>query len=71
MILTVCDFAEEGPVAYVKGVQRQKIRKEFCVKHQQKWGQIGDDPVKTFFCGKKQWNWKEKNTSNQFEIKRK
>ena len=71
--LTEGYFGEEGMLAYVKGVQRQEIRKGVsCVKHQRMAGSnIGDDH-KTFFAGDKALKAEgEKNTSNQFEINKK
>jgi isocitrate lyase len=71
--LTEGYFAEEGMLAYVKGVQREEIRKGVsCVKHQRMAGSdIGDDH-KTFFAGDKALKAEgEKNTSNQFEVKSK
>jgi isocitrate lyase len=71
--LTEGYFGEEGMLAYVKGVQRQEIRKGVsCVKHQRMAGSnIGDDH-KTFFAGDKALKAEgEKNTSNQFEIHKK
>ena len=69
--LTEGYFGEDGMLAYVKGVQRQEIRKGVaCVKHQRMAGSdIGDDH-KTFFAGDKALKaGGEKNTSNQFEVK--
>ena len=71
--LTEGYFGEEGMLAYVRGVQRQEIRKGVsCVKHQRMAGSdIGDDH-KTFFAGDKALKaGGEKNTSNQFEVKSK
>lgn len=67
--LTVGYFAEEGMLAYVKGVQRQEIRKGVsCVKHQRMAGSDLGDDHKTFFAGEKAMKaGGEKNTSNQFE----
>lgn len=68
--LTEGYFGEEGMLAYVKGVQRQEIRKGVsCVKHQRMAGSnIGDDH-KTFFAGDKALKaGGENNTSNQFEV---
>lgn len=68
--LTEGYFGKEGMLAYVKGVQRQEIRKGVsCVKHQRMAGsEIGDDH-KVFFTGDKALKaGGENNTSNQFEI---
>jgi len=68
--LTEGYFGDKGMLAYVKGVQRQEIRKGVsCVKHQRMAGsELGDDH-KTFFAGEKALKaGGEKNTSNQFEI---
>ena len=67
--LTAGYFAEEGMLAYVKGVQRQEIRKGVsCVKHQRMAGSDLGDDHKTFFAGEKAMKaGGEKNTSNQFE----
>tara|TARA_R110002049_G_scaffold307901_2_gene510099 strand:- start:4098 stop:5606 length:1509 start_codon:yes stop_codon:yes gene_type:complete len=65
-------FGDQGMLAYVDAVQRQEIRKGVsCVKHQRMAGSdIGDDH-KTFFAGDKAIKaGGEKNTSNQFEIKK-
>lgn len=52
--LTEGYFGEEGMLAYVKGVQRQEIRKGFsCVKHQRMAGSDLGDAHKTFFAGDK------------------
>jgi isocitrate lyase len=67
--LTAGYFGEEAMLAYVKGVQRQEIRKGVaCVKHQRMAGSnIGDDH-KTFFAGDNALKaGGENNTSNQFE----
>jgi isocitrate lyase len=67
--LTEGYFGEEAMLAYVKGVQRQEIRKGVaCVKHQRMAGSnIGDDH-KTFFAGDNALKADgENNTSNQFE----
>lgn len=68
--LTKGYFGEEGMLAYVKGVQRQEIRKNVsCVKHQRMAGSDLGDDHKTFFAGEKALKaGGEKNTSNQFEI---
>ena len=61
-------FGKEGMLAYVKGVQRQEIRKGVsCVKHQAMSGSdIGDDH-KEFFAGEQALKaGGAKNTSNQF-----
>ncbi|MGV8812679.1 MAG: isocitrate lyase [Gelidibacter sp.] len=68
--LTEGYFGEEGMLAYVRGVQRQEIRKGVaCVKHQRMAGSNLGDDHKTFFAGdnalKADGN---KNTSNQFEV---
>ncbi len=69
--LTEGYFGEEGMLAYVKGVQRQEIRKGVsCVKHQRMAGSDLGDDHKTFFAGEKALKaGGEKNTSNQFEVK--
>jgi len=69
--LTENYFGEEGMLAYVKGVQRQEIRKGVsCVKHQRMAGSDLGDDHKTFFAGENALKaGGEKNTSNQFEIK--
>ena len=71
--LTEGYFGEEGMLAYVRGVQRQEIRKGVsCVKHQRMAGSDLGDDHKTFFAGDKALRaGGEKNTSNQFEIKTK
>ncbi|WP_397362864.1 isocitrate lyase [Olleya sp. R77988] len=71
--LTKDYFGEEGMLAYVKGVQRQEIRKEVsCVKHQRMAGSDLGDDHKTFFAGEKALKaGGENNTSNQFEVKNK
>ena len=71
--LTEGYFGEEGMLAYVKGVQRQEIRKGVsCVKHQRMAGSDLGDDHKTFFAGDKALKaGGGKNTSNQFEIKSK
>ena len=68
--LTEGYFGEEGMLAYVKGVQRQEIRKGVsCVKHQRMAGSDLGDDHKTFFAGDKALKaGGEKNTSNQFKI---
>lgn len=68
--LTEGYFGDEGMLAYVKGVQRQEIRKGVsCVKHQRMAGSDLGDDHKTFFAGDKALKaGGEKNTSNQFEI---
>ncbi len=67
--LTETYFGEEGMLAYVKGVQRQEIRKGVsCVKHQRMAGSDLGDDHKTFFAGDNALKaGGEKNTSNQFE----
>lgn len=69
--LTEGYFGEDGMLAYVKGVQRQEIRKGVsCVKHQRMAGSDLGDDHKTFFAGEKALKaGGEKNTSNQFEFK--
>ncbi len=71
--LTKGYFAEEGMLAYVEGVQRQEIRKSVsCVKHQRMAGSDLGDDHKSFFARDKALKaGGEKNTSNQFEIKKK
>ncbi len=68
--LTEGYFGEEGMLAYVKGVQRQEIRKSVsCVKHQRMAGSDLGDDHKTFFAGDKALKaGGEKNTSNQFKV---
>jgi isocitrate lyase len=70
--LTQGYFGEEGMLAYVKGVQRQEIRKGVaCVKHQRMAGSNLGDDHKTFFAGEKALKADgAKNTSNQFESKK-
>lgn len=70
--LTEGYFGEEGMLAYVKGVQRQEIRKGVaCVKHQRMAGSDLGDDHKTFFAGDKALKaGGAKNTSNQFESKK-
>jgi isocitrate lyase len=70
--LTQGYFGEEGMLAYVKGVQRQEIRKGVaCVKHQRMAGSNLGDDHKTFFAGDKALKADgAKNTSNQFESKK-
>jgi isocitrate lyase len=69
--LTQGYFGEEGMLAYVKGVQRQEIRKGVsCVKHQRMAGSDLGDDHKTFFAGENALKaGGENNTSNQFEAK--
>jgi isocitrate lyase len=57
-------------LAYVKGVQRQEIRKGVaCVKHQRMAGSDLGDDHKAFFAGEKALKaGGENNTSNQFKI---
>ena len=71
--LTEGYFGEEGMLSYVKGVQRQEIRKGVaCVKHQRMAGSNLGDDHKTFFAGEKALKaGGENNTSNQFESKKK
>lgn len=61
-------FGEMGMLAYVKGVQRQEIRKGVsCVKHQRMSGSDVGDDHKEFFAGDLALKaGGEKNTSNQF-----
>ncbi|EIA07487.1 isocitrate lyase [Flavobacterium frigoris] len=70
--LTEGYFGEEGMLAYVKGVQRQEIRKGVaCVKHQRMAGSNLGDDHKTFFAGDKALKADgAKNTSSQFESKK-
>ncbi|QJP35349.1 isocitrate lyase [Nonlabens sp. Ci31] len=67
--LTKGYFSEEGMLAYVKGVQRQEIRKGVsCVKHQRMAGSDLGDDHKSFFAGEKALKASgENNTSKQFE----
>lgn len=67
--LTKGYFGEESMLAYVKGVQRQEIRKGVsCVKHQRMAGSDLGDDHKSFFAGEKALKaGGEKNTSNQFD----
>jgi isocitrate lyase len=67
--LTEDYFGEKGMLAYVKGVQRQEIRKGVsCVKHQRMAGSDLGDGHKTFFAGDKALKASgENNTSNQFK----
>ncbi len=67
--LTEGYFGEMGMLAYVRGVQRQEIRKGVsCVKHQRMAGSNLGDDHKTFFAGDKALKaGGAKNTSNQFE----
>ena len=62
-------FSEDGMLAYVKGVQRQEIRKGVsCVRHQRMAGSDLGDEHKSFFAGDKALKaGGEKNTSKQFE----
>lgn len=68
--LTEGYFGKEGMLAYVKGIQRQEIRKGVsCVKHQRMAGSDLGDDHKTFFAGDNALKaGGEKNTSNQFEF---
>lgn len=70
--LTAGYFGEAGMLAYVKGVQRQEIRKGVaCVKHQRMAGSNLGDDHKTFFSGHLALKAEgEKNTANQFEVER-
>ncbi|WP_437370575.1 isocitrate lyase [Maribacter litoralis] len=67
--LTEGYFGEESMLAYVKGVQRQEIRKGVaCVKHQRMAGSDLGDDHKSFFAGDKALKaGGTKNTSNQFD----
>lgn len=71
--LTEGYFGDEAMLAYVRGVQRQEIRKGVsCVKHQRMAGSDLGDSHKTFFAGDNALKaGGEKNTSNQFEFQRK
>jgi isocitrate lyase len=66
-------FGKDGMLAYVRGVQRQEIRKGVtCVKHQRMAGSDLGDDHKTFFAGERALKaGGVKNTSNQFELKSK
>jgi isocitrate lyase len=68
--LTEGYFGKEGMLAYVKGVQRQEIRKGVaCVKHQRMAGSDLGDDHKAFFAGDKALKaGGENNTSNQFGV---
>jgi isocitrate lyase len=68
--LTKGYFSEEGMLAYVKGVQRQEIRKGVsCVKHQRMAGSNLGDDHKSFFAGENALKASgHNNTSNQFEV---
>lgn len=68
--LTEGYFGEDGMLAYVKGVQRQEIRKGVaCVKHQRMAGSDLGDAHKTFFAGDKALKaGGTNNTSNQFDV---
>lgn len=61
-------FAEEGMLAYVKGVQRQEIRQGIaCVKHQNMAGSDMGDDHKEYFSGEAALKAAGKdNTMNQF-----
>ncbi len=61
-------YGDMGMLAYVRGVQKQEIRKGVsCVKHQRMAGSDLGDDHKTFFAGKNALKaGGEKNTSNQF-----
>ncbi|SDS69646.1 isocitrate lyase [Gillisia sp. Hel1_33_143] len=67
--LTQGYFGDNGMLAYVKGIQRQEIRKGVaCVKHQRMAGSDLGDDHKTFFAGEKAIKaGGNKNTSNQFK----
>ncbi len=62
-------FAEEGMLAYVKGVQRQEIRQGIaCVKHQNMAGSDIGDNHKEYFAGEAALKASgEDNTMNQFD----
>ena len=68
--LTEGYFGKEGMLAYVKGVQRQEIRKGVsCVKHQRMMcSDLGDDHRAFFAVDKALKPSGKNNTSNQFEI---
>ena len=68
--LTEGYFGEMGMLAYVKGVQREEIRKGVaCVKHQRMAGSDLGDDHKTFFAGEKALKAEgAKNTSKQFDL---
>jgi isocitrate lyase len=70
--LTQGYFGKEGMLAYVKGVQRQEIRKGVaCVKHQRMAGSNLGDDHKSFFAGDNALKADGvKNTSDQFESKK-
>lgn len=61
-------FAEEGMLAYVKGVQRQEIRQGIaCVKHQNMAGSDIGDNHKEYFAGEASLKASgQNNTMNQF-----
>jgi isocitrate lyase len=61
-------FGEEGMLGYVKGVQRQEIRKTIaCVKHQNMAGSDMGDDHKEYFAGEAALKAGGKdNTMNQF-----
>ncbi|WP_017939955.1 isocitrate lyase [Zestomonas thermotolerans] len=61
-------FAEEGMLAYVKGVQRQEIRQGIaCVKHQNMAGSDIGDNHKEYFAGEAALKASgQNNTMNQF-----
>jgi len=68
--LTEGYYGELGMLAYVKGVQRQELRRGVsCVKHQRMAGSDLGDDHKTFFAGDNAIKaGGEKNTSKQFEL---
>ena len=68
--LTEGYFGDMGMLAYVKGVQREEIRKGVaCVKHQRMAGSDLGDDHKTFFAGEKALKAEgAKNTSKQFDL---
>ncbi|MFA9290773.1 MAG: isocitrate lyase, partial [Solirubrobacteraceae bacterium] len=61
-------YGDQGMLAYVKGVQRQELRKGVsCVKHQRMSGSDLGDDHKEYFAGDLALKaGGEKNTSNQF-----
>src|SRR5690606_14363392 len=62
-------FAEEGMLAYVKGVQRQEIRQSIaCVRHQNMAGSVIGDNHKEYFAGEAALKASgEDNIMNQFD----
>ncbi len=71
--LTEGYFGKDAMLTYVKNVQRQEIRKGVsCVKHQRMAGSDLGDDHKTYFAGEMALKaGGAKNTSNQFEVKKK